>query len=51
MNSLDINPSSEEIEKVGRSLRLLTDRLEAFIQILISLKENELKEEKDKDPK
>ncbi len=44
MNGLDMNPVSEDIEKVGRSLRLLTDRLEALVQILISFKENELKE-------
>jgi len=44
MNLLDLDPIIEEIENSGRSLRLLTDRLEALIQILIDLKENELKE-------
>jgi len=44
MNLLDLDPIIEEIENSGRSLRLLTDRLEALIQILIDLKEDELKE-------
>lgn len=44
LNFLDIDPIFEEIENTGRSLRLLTDRIEALVQILINLEENELKE-------
>jgi hypothetical protein len=44
MNFLDLDPKSEEIENAGRRLRLLTDRFEAIVQILINLEENELKE-------
>jgi len=44
MNGLDLDPVSDDIEKAGRALRLLADRLEAIVQILMNLKESELKE-------
>jgi len=44
MNDLDINPISEQIENVGKGLRLLTDRLESLVHIILNLKEIELKE-------
>jgi hypothetical protein len=44
MNGLDLDPASDDIEKAGRSLRLLADRLEAIVQILMNMKESDLKE-------
>jgi hypothetical protein len=44
MNELDLSPVLENIEDSGRGLRLLTDRLESLVQIIMSLKEKELRE-------
>lgn len=43
MNSLDLNPILDEIEHSGRELRRLTDRLEELLQIIIIIREREIK--------
>lgn len=42
MNVLDLNPVLDTIEESGRALRRLTDRIEAFLQIVILLREREI---------
>ena len=44
MNSLDLSPSFDKIEESGRSLRKLTDRIEELVNLIITLKETEIKE-------
>ena len=44
MDELDINPIIDEIEKSGRELRRLTDRLEGLVEMIIVIKEREIKE-------
>lgn len=44
MNELDLNPILEKIERSGRDLRRLTDRFEELVQLIIVLKEREIKE-------
>jgi len=44
MNSLDLSPSLDKIEESGRSLRHLTDRIEELVNLIITLKETEVKE-------
>ncbi len=42
MNELDVNPILEEIEKSGRQLRRLTDRMEELVQLIMKLKERDI---------
>ena len=44
MNRLDLNPILERIENAGRALRRLTDRIEELFQLMIVLKEREIKQ-------
>ena len=44
MNALDLNPFLDKIEESGRSLRHLTDRIEELVNLIITLKETEVKE-------
>ena len=44
MNRLDLNPILEKIENAGRALRRLTDRIEELFQLMIVLKEREIKQ-------
>lgn len=44
MDSLDRTLNPEKIESIGRSLRKLTDRIEDLVQLVIMLKEREIKE-------
>lgn len=44
MNNLDLNPVLDEIEKSGRELRKLTDRIEELVQLIMILKEREIRE-------
>ena len=44
MNRLDLNPVLDEIEKSGRELRRLTDRIEELVQLIMVLKERDIKE-------
>ena len=44
MNALDLNPTFDKIEEAGRSLRKLTDRIEELVNLIITLKETEIKE-------
>jgi Mg2+ and Co2+ transporter CorA len=44
MNKLDLRPVLEEIEKSGRDLRRLTDRIEELVRLTIMLEEREVKE-------
>jgi len=43
MNNLDLDPVLDSIEETGRDLRKLTDRIECLFQIVIELKEAEIK--------
>jgi len=43
MNNLDLDPVLDLIEETGRDLRKLTDRIECLFQIVIELKEAEIK--------
>ena len=43
MNKLELDPVLDSIEGAGRYLRNLTDRLEGLFQIIIELKEDEVK--------
>ncbi|MFA5259174.1 MAG: hypothetical protein WC979_05580 [Candidatus Pacearchaeota archaeon] len=43
MNQLDLDPVLDSIEETGRDLRKLTDRIECLFQIIIELKEAEIK--------
>ncbi len=42
MNKLDFDPELESIERAGRELRKLTDRMEGLLQIIIEVKEEEI---------
>ncbi len=44
MNLLDLHPVLDKIEESGRALRALTDRLEELMNIMMTLKEKELRE-------
>jgi len=44
MNNLDLNPVLDKIEKSGRELRKLTDRIEELVQLIMILKEREIRE-------
>ena len=44
MNALDNDPIIEHVENAGRSLRVLTDRMEELLQFIIVLKERDIKE-------
>src|SRR3989344_3433046 len=44
MNSLEFDPVIEKVEKFGRELRRLTDRFEELVQLIITLKERDIKE-------
>lgn len=44
LNSLDVDPILEKVEECGRSLRRLTDRFEELLQLIIVLKERDIKE-------
>ncbi|MEK6974093.1 MAG: hypothetical protein AABW41_02560 [Nanoarchaeota archaeon] len=44
LNSLDVDPLLEKVEESGRSLRRLTDRFEELLQLIIVLKERDIKE-------
>lgn len=44
MNDLDLDPVLDDIEKAGRDLRRLTDRIEELVQLMMTLKEKDLKE-------
>jgi Mg2+ and Co2+ transporter CorA len=44
MNELDMNPVLERIEDAGRALRRLTDRLESLVELIIVLKQQEIKQ-------
>ena len=44
MNNLDFDPVLDKVEESGRDLRRLTDRLEEIIQLIITLKERDIKE-------
>ena len=44
MNALDLNPFLDKIEESGRLLRHLTDRIEELVNLIITLKETEVKE-------
>lgn len=44
MNELDLRPALDHIETCGRELRLLTDRFEELVQLIIILKEREVRE-------
>lgn len=43
MNKLDLDPLLDSIEETGRNLRKLTDRIEGLFQIIIELKEEDIK--------
>ncbi len=43
MNTLEFDPILDSIEDTGRHLRKLTDRMEALFQIIIELKEDDIK--------
>ncbi len=42
MNELDVKPILEEIEKSGKQLRRLTDRMEELVQLIMKLKERDI---------
>jgi len=44
MNELDMNPIIDGIEESGRALRRLTDRLEGLVEMILVIKESEIKE-------
>ncbi|MEK6819971.1 MAG: CorA family divalent cation transporter [Nanoarchaeota archaeon] len=44
MDKLDINPVIDDVEKYGRDLRRLTDKLEGLVETIIVIKEREIKE-------
>lgn len=44
LSELEIDPHLEKIEESGRRLRRLTDRFEELVQLIIILKEREIKE-------
>lgn len=44
MNELDLHPVLDRIELAGRDLRRLTDRFEEMVQLIILLKEKEVRE-------
>ena len=44
MNGLDMNPRLDNIEKSGRDLRRLTDRMEELVQLVMALKDRDLEE-------
>lgn len=44
MDELDMNPIIDRIEESGRELRRLTDRLEGLLEMIIVIKESEIKE-------
>ncbi|MBI2670896.1 hypothetical protein HYX18_02885 [Candidatus Woesearchaeota archaeon] len=44
LNSLDVDPILEKVEESGRALRRLTDRFEELLQLIIVLKERDIKE-------
>lgn len=44
MNDLDLNPILDNIELAGRDLRRLTDRFEEVVQLMLILKEKEIRE-------
>ena len=43
MNRLEVDPRIEIIEEKGRELRKLTDRMEGLLQMILELKEREIK--------
>ena len=44
MNELDMNPIIDKVEESGRELRRLTDRLEGLVELIIVLKQSEIKQ-------
>ena len=44
MNELDMNPIIDGIEESGRTLRRLTDRIEGLVEMILAIKEREIKE-------
>ena len=44
MNELEFSPVLDYIEDAGRALRRLTDKMESFIQLIIVLKQREIKQ-------
>ena len=44
MNALDFDPVLERVEESGRALRRHTDRIEELVNLIITLKEEEVKE-------
>ena len=44
MNELEVNPIIDKIEESGRILRRLTDRLENLVEMILVIKESEIKE-------
>ena len=44
MNELDMNPLLDQVEESGRELRRLTDRLEGLVELIIVLKQSEIKQ-------
>lgn len=44
MDELDINPITDGIEESGRALRRLTDRIEGLVEMILVIKEREIKE-------
>ena len=44
MNELDVNPILDDIEDSGRALRRLTDKMESLVELIIILKQREIKQ-------
>ena len=44
IGSLDLNPVLDDIERSGRALRRLTDRMEELVQLIIVIKEEDIRE-------
>lgn len=42
MNSLDVKPLLDNVEKSGRELRKLTDRIEELVQLIMNLKDRDI---------
>ena len=44
MNELETNPVLDSVEDSGRALRRLTDKMESFVELIIILKQREIKQ-------
>src|SRR3990172_6510885 len=44
MNELDVRPILDEIEESGRALRRLTDKMESLVELIIILKQREIRQ-------